>query len=283
LGGAATISSLLASNRDNTSTCVQEPYANANGENYGVFIEDLINNSHADLNGYGPVDSSTSPINLENDTVAPFTTPVISDLYELRPNGTTDPHTGLTSGAGYNVGYFQFNVNGTMTFTRASAVSVPSAGAITSTVTNGFSPLTVVFTNSATGNITNWVWNFGNGTVITNTTGGNVTNTYAISGNYSVSLTVYGPGGTNSVTDANYIVASPTPKFGGLTLANGKLVLNGTNLPVGIQYRILNATNVSTPLANWKSVLTNFFLSNGSFSYTNSLTNTAGFFRLVSP
>ena len=283
LGGAATISSLLASNKDNTATCIQEPYSIANGQNYGAWIEDPTYPSVADLGGYGPVDGGGNVVNLENDTVAPFTTPLISDLYELRPSGSTDPHTGLTSGAGYNVGYFQFNVNGTMSFTRAAAVSVPSAGAITSNVTNGFSPLTVVFTNSATGNITNWVWNFGNGTVITNTTGGIVTNTYATSGSYSVSLTVYGPGGTNSVTASHYIVASPTPTFAGLTVANGKLVFSGTNLPAGIQYRILNATNISTPLANWKPVLTNFFLSNGSFSYTNSFTNTTGFFRLVSP
>ncbi len=118
-----------------------------------------------------------------------------------------------------------------MTFTRASAATVPSAGAITSTLTNGFAPLTVVFTNTATGSITNWVWNFGNGTIITNTTGGIVTNTFAAGGTYTVILTVRGPGGSSSVTNTNFIVASPKPTIKGF-MAAGKFVIFGTNCPI---------------------------------------------------
>ncbi len=285
LSGAVSISSSLTSNQDNTATFVREATATADGLNYGAFMADQTIPAVGDLASTGPLAAGKRQINFENTTVAPFTTASQSDFYEVRPIGDLDPHSGLTNGAAYNVGYFQFNPNGSMTFTRASAVSVPSAGSIGSSsgVTNGFSPLTVVFTNSATGSITNWVWNFGNGTVITNTTGANVTNTYTVGGSFTVTLTVYGPGGTNAVTVAHYIVASPTPTFAGVTLANGKLVFSGTNLPAGVQYRILNATNVSTPLANWKPVLTNTFSGNGSFAYTNSFTNTAGFFRLVSP
>jgi hypothetical protein len=59
--------------------------------------------------------------------------------------------------------------------------------------------------------------------------------------------------------------------------------LSGTNCPIGVPYRILNSTNVALPLANWQPVFTNTFLNDGSFAYTNSITNTAGFFQLVSP
>jgi PKD repeat protein len=182
------------------------------------------------------------------------------------------------------VGYFTLNPNGSMTFTRASAVSVPSAGSVTSTVTNGFSPLTVVLTNTASGSITNWVWNFGNGTILTNTTGGNVTNTYSTGGDYTVTLTVYGPGGSSTVTLANYIVASPAPILSVQILAGGKLAFSGTNGPAGVQYRILTSTNLALAFTNWIPVFTNTISSNGSYGYTNSATAQASaYYRLVSP
>jgi hypothetical protein len=56
--GAATISSLLASNKDNTATCVQEPYSIANGQNYGAFMSDPTVPSIGDLQSYGPVNQN---------------------------------------------------------------------------------------------------------------------------------------------------------------------------------------------------------------------------------
>ena len=181
------------------------------------------------------------------------------------------------------VGVFNINVNThTVKFSLASSSPAPTISSVGSGITNGFSPLTVVFTNSASGSITDWVWNFGNGNIITNTTGASVTNTYTSGGNYTVTLTVYGPGGSNTLSLASYIVASPTPKISE-TLAGNHFILSGTNCPIGVPYRILNSTNVALPLANWQPVFTNAFLNDGSFAYTNSITNTAGFFQLVSP
>ncbi len=190
---------------------------------------------------------------------------------------------GSTPSAWTQVGTFNINVNThNVTFTLASGSPAPVISSVSGTATNGFSPLKVVFTNTATGSITQWVWNFGNGTSITNTTGASVTNTYTSGGDYTVTLTVYGPGGSAIQTLANYIIASPTPKISEGFVA-GKFVLSGTNCPYGVQYRILDTTNLALPPANWQPVFTNTFLSNGSFSYTNSMTNTAGFFQLVSP
>ena len=198
-------------------------------------------------------------------------------------------NTGTKNGIGITVngwvqkGVFNINVNThAVSFSLASASPPPAISSAGSAITNGFSPLTVVFTNAATGSITDWVWNFGNGTIITNTTGASVTNTYTSGGNYTVSLTVYGPGGSNTLTLATSIVASPAPKISE-TLAGNHFVLSGTNCPIGVPYRILNSTNVALPLADWQPVFTNTFLNDGSFAYTNSITNTAGFFQLVSP
>jgi PKD repeat protein len=184
-----------------------------------------------------------------------------------------------------SIGYVEINVSGSTLsaiYTKTAPVSSPVVSAITSTVTNGFSPLTAVFTNSATGSITNWVWNFGNGTIITNTTAVSVTNTYSGIGDYNVTLTVYGPNGSSTLTVTNLIVTSPVPKIG-TSLSSGKFVLGGTNCPVGVKYRILTSTNLALPLASWQPVLTNTFLSNGSFSYTNAATNATSFFQLISP
>ncbi len=191
--------------------------------------------------------------------------------------------TTLTPGAFTNEGTLTINVNTrTIGFVAGSSSPAPSAGTVSSTVTNGFYPLTVVFTNTASGSITQWVWNFGNGNIITNTTGADVTNTYAAAGDYTVSLTVYGPGGSSADILANYIVTSPVPKIN-TALVAGQFTLGGTNCPVGVQYRILTSTNLTLPIASWQPVVTNKFLSNGSFSYTNATTNATSFFQLISP
>lgn len=279
--GAVAISSMLTANKDNTTNCVQEPYSIANGQNYGAYMADPTIPANGTLQGFGPVNGSGSLVNLENTTVAPFSTAVQSDLYQLVPNGATDPQSGTSSGGGYNVGYFQLNPDGTMTFTRASTtIAAPVAG-FSGTPTNGFAPLSVVFTDASTGSITNWLWNLGDGVTVTNTSNASVNHTYSSVGSFTVSLKVTGPGGANTATRSSYIATASTPRISGATFAGGKLVFGGANGPAGVQYRILNSTNLAS--ANWKPVATNFFLSNGSFSYTNSTTNPTGFFRLVSP
>jgi PKD repeat protein len=241
---------------------------------------------------WGDMGGLTFTFTIENTTPSPFSAATVSDFYLNVPVGAatgnraiTDPLTGQTTGNADYIGYFTFYPSGTLTFTRASAVTVPAitaAGA--STATNGFSPLSVVFTNSAAGTITNYVWNFGDGILITNTTGASVTNTYTTGGDYTITLTVYGPGGSSTEVLANYIVTSPTPRLSSVFQSGDKLVFSGTNAPAGVQYRILMATNLTTALASWTPVLTNTVSALGGFSYTNSTpTNQAAFFRLVSP
>ena len=278
--GAAQISGYLAvTNANNNSVLVREPVSYTISD-LTAFIGDSINPNIGDFGGGGS--ALANPV--ENTTPSSFSSLQRSDFYQVCPSDYMDPITGLKNSTSYWVGYFTLNPNGSMTFTRASAVTVPSAGSVTSTVTNGFSPLTVVLTNSASGSITNWVWNFGNGTIITNTTGGNVTNTYSIGGNYTVTLTVYGPGGSSSVTLANYIVASAAPVLGAPTLSGGKLAFSGANGPAGVTYRILTSTNLALAISNWTPVFTNTISSSGNYGYTNAVPTTQGaYYRLVSP
>jgi PKD repeat protein len=159
----------------------------------------------------------------------------------------------------------------------------PVLAQFTAAPATGFAPLPVVFQDASTGGITNWLWNFGDGHTITNSSNSNVTNIYAAAGHYTVSLTVTGPGGTNNSTRTAFIAASPTPVIGQATLSNGQLVFGGANCPAGVQYRILTSADVALPLASWQAVATNTFLADGSYSYTNSSSGSAAFFRLVSP
>jgi len=277
---AVQVSGFLSASADNTPFLVVEPISYP-GYDLTATIGSALN---ASVGNFGSGNQPPLPAGtVENITPNPFTSSQREDFYMLCPTGTTNPITGSTTDT-YFVGYFLLNPDGSETFTAASANTAPMvSSAMSITGTNGFSPLTVVFTNTTSGSITNWVWNFGNGNIITNTTGGDVTNTYTSGGSYTVTLTVYGIAGSSTITLASYIVASPTPKLGPPVLAAGKLVFGGSNCPANVQYRIFSTTNISLPFASWTPVYTNTFLSNGSFSYTNPVTPGASFFQLVSP
>jgi PKD repeat protein len=277
--GAYTIASgdLITTNVNNNALVVLEPISDG-----PQFILDAYIGNNGDFGGH------VLSFSVENNTSNSFTSPVVSDFYQNVPTSTRnsmniDPITGLSNGPAYYVGYFTLYPSGTLTFNRAAATPPPPVAGFSGTPTTGFAPLQVTFTDSSTGTITNWVWNFGDGQSVTNTSNASVNHTYSAAGTYSVSLTVNGPGGSNASTQSGYVVASPTPTIGNVIRSGGSLVFSGTNCPAGVQYRILTSTNVALPVASWQPVATNNFLSNGTFFYTNSTSSSAAFFRLVSP
>ncbi len=90
---------------------------------------------------------------------------------------------------------------------RTIAFAVPSAS-FSANITSGVAPLTVTFANSSTGNVTGWLWNFGDGTTSADKT---PSKAYSNAGTYTVSLTATGPGGSNTATKTGYIsVNKPT-------------------------------------------------------------------------
>lgn len=265
-------------NADNNSALVREPVS------YSSYIlTAFIGDINFPTNGDFGASGAPLPQTVENWTPPSFTSAQRSDFYQVCPIGQTDPLNGLTNGSAYFAGYFILNPNGTMTFTRAAATPPTPVAGFSGAPTAGFAPLPVIFTDASTGTITNWLWSFGDGQSVTNTTSASVNHTYTAAGSYTVTLTVTGPGGSNASTQTGYIVASPKPTIGNVIRSGGNLVFSGTNCPAGVQYRILTSTNVALPVASWQPVATNNFLSNGTFSYTNSTVNPAAFFRLVSP
>ncbi len=159
LAGAQFISSqvLATSNEFNTASFVRETISDPNQNEHlmSIWMESLIDNTLGTLNDTWPP-SEPNGGNLENTTPDTFSSPVRSDLYEVRPltdaasNPITDPHTG-TSGLAYYVGYFELETDGSMTFTRQEtsppAVSPPTLGIVRS---GNVSSITFLSTNQAT-------------------------------------------------------------------------------------------------------------------------------------
>jgi uncharacterized repeat protein (TIGR01451 family) len=82
------------------------------------------------------------------------------------------------------------------------AVYAPVVANFTGWPTSGVAPLTVVFTNTSSGDYTTSLWDFGDG--ITSTLE-SPTHTYTAAGVYTVTLTVSGPGGSDTEAKAEYI------------------------------------------------------------------------------
>lgn len=120
--GAVTMSSSLGTtNADNNSKLVREPFDPNNVLSLTYYIGDPADSTIGDWGG-----QVISPaISVENVTPTSFSAPARLDFYQSVPTGSVDPSTALTSGSAYLVGYFLLNTSGTMTFTRASALTTP--------------------------------------------------------------------------------------------------------------------------------------------------------------
>jgi hypothetical protein len=129
--GAGFISLGLGASAFNTATFVREPIATYGTHILSVWMSGTVDPTQGTLNDAWPP-SEPNGGNLEVTTPGSFTNGMVrADLYEVRPlttaTGTTvvDPHTG-TSGLAWYMGYFQFNSDGTMTFTRETASTAPA-------------------------------------------------------------------------------------------------------------------------------------------------------------
>lgn len=108
-------------------------------------------------------------------------------------------HTYSSPGV-YTVSLTVSGMGGESTATQNDYITVnypaPIAG-FTADSTSGTAPFVVSFTDSSTGAIDSWAWNFGDGGTSTEQ---NPTHTYSTPGSYEVTLTVTGPGGSDTAT-----------------------------------------------------------------------------------
>ncbi|MGA2139973.1 MAG: S8 family serine peptidase, partial [Verrucomicrobiia bacterium] len=111
-------------------------------------------------------------------------------------------HVVITNGCGQAV-------SSNATLTVADCFVAPIAN-FSATPTNGTAPLTVTFSDTSTGTITNRFWSFGDGAT-TNVTATNFSHVFAAQGTNTVSLTASGPLGSDTLTRINLITVGATP------------------------------------------------------------------------
>jgi PKD repeat protein len=104
------------------------------------------------------------------------------------------------------------NVSNGQTASAIGTYTPVVAAVFTASTTSGKAPLPVHFADSSAGNITKWLWNFGDGQTSTIR---NPSHTYSKAGAYKVTLTVTGAAGTNTSTQPDYITvyAAPAANF----------------------------------------------------------------------
>jgi PKD repeat protein len=111
--------------------------------------------------------------------------------------------------------------------TVTEAVSAPVAG-FTASPRVGQPPLSVVFTDTSTGGIDSWSWDFGDG--VTDTVQ-HPTHVYSDTGTFTVSLTVSGPGGADTETKTDYIYVSDQE-----VIANFSATPTSGEVPLDVQF-----------------------------------------------
>jgi PKD repeat protein len=108
-----------------------------------------------------------------------------------------------------DIDYLDFSFAG-----GVSSNSPPVAG-FTANPTNGFAPLPVNFTDASAGTVTSRLWDFGDGNT---SAAANPSHTYNNPGTYGVALTVFGPGGSNTLSQPGLIVVTlPPPPLANFT------------------------------------------------------------------
>lgn len=118
--------------------------------------------------------------------------------------------------------------------------------AFSASVTNGYAPLTVNFTDESA-LAESWAWNFGDGTTSTEQ---NPTHTYNVVGTYSVSLTATNSKGDSTLTKTDFISVKEIPELP----VDGVLV--GGNMEDGSKWQVtgLNTPIDAVPTATWNYI-----------------------------
>jgi autotransporter-associated beta strand protein len=178
----------------------------------------------------------------------------------------------------------------------AGSVPVAPTASFSADPTSGEAPVTVTFTDTSSGTITNRFWDFGDG-VTSSTTSTLVMHTYTNAGTFSVELLVSGSLGSSTNTQTDLIdvnqAAPPPPEYAGdvFTLSNGEATIHFTTV-AGYQYGAIykdamtNATwqplifDPDYPLPEgWSAIATN---GTAMITDTNAVSHPRRFYRLRS-
>jgi PKD repeat protein len=197
--------SLTATNAGGSNTITRTDYITVSG---------LVKPPVA--NFYGKPTSGKAPLSVKfTDTSTGSPTTWHWDFGDGTNATDRNPVHSYTSPGKYTVSLTVTNAGGSNTKTRTEYISVkgtpPPTANFYGKPTSGKAPLSVIFTDTSTGNPTGWFWDFGDGS---NDTAQHPVHSYASAGKYTVSLTASNTGGNTTKTRTQYItvtVTTPTP------------------------------------------------------------------------
>jgi len=143
--------------------------------------------------------------------------------------------------------------------------------------TIGSAPLTVLFSDTSGGYVTNHLWDFGDGAT-TNTAFATVAHTYLTISTNTVSLTATGPFGSSSVTRTNYVVAGPAIRITFIARGGTDVTLRFQTL-AGRSYRLESTTALTA--AAWTTAVDNVSGTGGVVEVTHAgVTDMQRFYRV---
>jgi PKD repeat protein len=194
----------LISPSDGGGVCASQLVASPASRDFGILAVGAIASQTFTVTNAGFVTLDGTAL-----TDSPFAV-TIGSPFSVPPGqskSVTVTFTPTNSGAFIgNVIFLSDGGNSTNAVTGAAAFA-PSAD-FSATPTAGLLPLLVSFTDTSSGDVTNWFWNFGDGYMSTEK---DPTHTYSQAGTYTVMHAVTGPLGTDSVTRPGLILVSPVP------------------------------------------------------------------------
>ncbi len=156
-----------------------------------------------------------------------------------------------------------------------SLAGLPSAS-FEADVTSGLPGLTVQFTNSSTGDIDSYLWDFGNDT---SSTDPNPTVVYTTAGTFDVSLTVSGARGSSTQTSDDFIEIADIPIAGfscQSTLGFAPLTTTCVSSAVGATTTQWTFTNGTETVISSDASPVVTLTTAGVFDVTQTVTNVAG-------
>ena len=146
----------------------------------------------------------------------------------------------------YNVFLTVMGPGGTSVVSRQviveNPVSPPPNAMFSSNVSSGVAPVTVQFNNHSTGNITEYTWSFGDGSLSNEPS---PIHTFSFAGNYTVTLYVTGPGGSSTM-QAVVIVNAPTPTLTPILSIPSTEIPTHTTMPPTATFTLIPPTATFT-------------------------------------
>lgn len=123
-------------------------------------------------------------------------------MLTARARGVSPLHALALSSIVIAIGLWQSSCGGSGGGSGGGGANVVPNANFTAAPTQGPRPLDVQFANTTTGPVTDWLWEFGDGTTSTLE---DPLHQYADAGSYTVKLTATGPGGVDDLTRQDYV------------------------------------------------------------------------------